>query len=96
MSRAHGLFFAEEAEQHLPLSNTALFESLRRTGERLEAAAAAAPGTPAKLTEEEVQRVREARADISVRKNGLDPKFAKFLSGVDLNSAKLACLLSIL
>ncbi len=39
--------------------------------------------------------VLDARSDISVRGNGLDPKFAKFLSTVDASSA-VACLLSIL
>ncbi len=87
--KSHDLFLHPESKQHLPLSNRELFESLRLAAQRV--------ATGSRLTEEDSRRVRMAREDISVRKNGLDPKYARFLSSVaDSNSAKLACLLSIL
>ncbi len=87
LAHAHRLVLSESAEHHLPLSNGALFDLLRRAGERAERGVAP--------DEETARAVRQARRDISVRKNGLDPRYAKFLSTVDVSSG-VACLLSIL
>lgn len=82
------LFFNEESETLLCLSNHVLFDSICETRERLKIL------KNGPLTDKEIDLLLKARKDSSVLQSGVDPKFMKFLSQAGVSP--LACLLSIL
>ena len=83
------LFFNEDIDSLLCLSNHVLFDSIFETYSRLKNAKGGPP-----ITDKEIELVLKARKDSSVLQSGVDPKFMKFLSQSGISP--IACLLSIL
>ena len=84
--KAAELFFCEDSECQLVLSNDRLFQAF------VEASQAVKEG--GSLTNQHIGLVDKARNDPDVWQNGLEPKFIKFLS--QTSKGAVACLLSIL
>ena len=78
------LYFSEESEEQLSLSNAQLFDALCETSGRLAAGGAA--------NDRDLGLVAKAREDPDVWVNGLEPKFMKFIE----QTSTVACILSIL
>lgn len=81
------IFFNEESEDQLSLANTALFEALWSSSERIR--------NGGNLTDQDISLILKAREDLEVWQNGVEPKFMKFLATSN-EGTTISCLLSIL
>ncbi len=83
------LFFSEESDPPVNLSNSVLFDSISEALARVERAGVDT------VKAQDLDNLRKARRDINIRQNGLDPHFVRFIAQ-EGHSSPMACLLSIL